>query len=88
MRDGLRQARDNVAFAAAQVEVERAAVGVVKDEDRFLDCVSGCLHDGQRDFGQGAGSQPLLANEGGDLLGGSVNHRINLDYLTSVNLPG
>ena len=70
-RGGLRQSRNDVAFAAAQIQIERAAVGVVKDENGLLRGASGCLHDGQRDLGQWTGGQPLLADEGGNGLGGA-----------------
>jgi len=83
----LRQPRNDVAFAAAQIPIEGAPVGIVEDEDGPFGGASGCLHDGQRDLGQRTGGQPLLPNECGNAFGGCLN-RWNISTFDHHILPG
>jgi hypothetical protein len=60
-RLGWRQARDDLGFGAAQVEIDRAPGAVVENDDPRLRL--GPL-DGERDIGRRPGCQPALAEKG------------------------
>src|SRR4051794_4782618 len=97
---GRRQTRHDLPLGAAKVEIDRPAAGIVEDDDRFFRIASRRLHHGDSNFGQGAGGQPLLADEGGKVPGGDWNHwkypfwcptlypdKLNRQYCPGDNLP-
>jgi hypothetical protein len=71
----LGQARNDISFGTAQIQVDRPAVGIVKDDDGLRNRALGRLQDGKRDLDQWARNQSLVTQEGGETPWNCVDHR-------------